>query len=199
MTHRHEADPTPDVPLEAPIGARISAAIDRFGGADTIDRAIALLSGTNAGDEFLLYVGGEHARGVLDGAPPLYWPELWGARALLYTWDESAVPAVTAGLTNQAWRVREMCVRVAVARGLEVADILIDLLADVSPRVRAASVRALGSLGTLDHADAIAAVVRDADRDVRRAAQEARDAFRARHPQDAEAARPTEESSTPHP
>ena len=187
MTPRQDAAPSSDshpVPLELPLGSRIAAAIDRFGEADTIDRAFELLAGANAGDEFLLFVGGEHARGVLDGAPPLYWPELWGARTLLYVWSEKAVPAVVAGLSNQAWRVREMSVRVALERRLDVAETLVELTADTSPRVRAAAVRALGSLGTADHADRIIALVRDADRDVRRAAQEARDTLRERHPSD---------------
>lgn len=75
-------------------------------------------------------VGGEHARGILDGAPVLYWPELWGTRALLYVWNDSAVIAVTAALHNQAWRVREMAARVAAARGLDVAPILVGMLGD---------------------------------------------------------------------
>lgn len=187
MTPRHEASQSADVPLDLPIAARIQAAVERFGESDTIDRAIALLAGANAGEEFLLYVGGEHAQGVLDGAPPLYWPELWGARALLYVWSDTAVPAVTAGLSNQSWRVREMCLRVAAARELEVADRVVELTEDESPRVRAAAMRALGTVGAADQADTFATGVRDADRDVRRAAQEARDAWRARHPRDSAA------------
>lgn len=185
MTPSHEAQHPADIPLvllQLPIAARINAAVERFGREDAIARAIALLAGANAGDEFLLYAGGEHARGVLDGAPPLYWPELWGARTLLYVWDDSAAPAVVAGLANQAWRVREMSVRVATQRALDVAPQLVELTADTHPRVRAAAARGLGTLGGEHHEDAITVVLRDADRDVKRAAQEARDAWRARHP-----------------
>lgn len=195
MTPRHDASQPADVPLDLPIAARIRAAVERFGEPDTIDRAIALLAGANAGEEFLLYVGGEHAQGVLDGAPPLYWPELWGARTLLYVWSDSAIPSVAAGLSNQSWRVREMCLRVAAARQLEVVDRVVELTGDDSPRVRAAAMRALGTLGTSDHSETFSAGVRDADRDVRRAAQEARDAWRERHPREepnSEAARTTE-------
>ena len=200
MTPRQDASPSPDshpVPLELPLGSRIAAAIDRFGEADTVDRAIELLAGANAGDEFLLFVGGEHARGVLDGAPALYWPELWGARTLLYVWSEKAAPVVITGLSNQAWRVREMSVRVALERRLDVAETLVELTADSSPRVRAAAVRALGSLGTAEHAERIVALLRDAERDVRRAAQEARDTLRGRHPGNATASHGADAVSSP--
>src|SRR3990170_5116831 len=101
-----QSEPTPDPAdmLDLPIADRVSAAVKRYGEPEVIARATALLAGVNAGEEFLLYAGGRHAKGVLDGAPPLYWPELWGARALLYVWADSAVPAVVAGLDNQAWR-----------------------------------------------------------------------------------------------
>lgn len=185
MNSRDETPPgtgAAPVPLELPIAARIAAAVERYGEADTVGRAVGLLAGAHVGDEFLTYVGGEHARGVLDGAPALYWPELWGARTLLYVWDASAAPAVAAGLANQAWRVREMSVRVAIRRVLDVAPQLVILKSDPSPRVRAAAVRGLGVLGGPEHEDAITEILGDADRDVRRAAQEARDAWRARHP-----------------
>ena len=64
-------DATFDVPLDASPGDRIALAVARFGEADVADRSAALLSGTNEGEEFLLWVGGRHARGILDGAPAL--------------------------------------------------------------------------------------------------------------------------------
>ena len=70
----------------------------RFGEPVVATRAANLLRGRNEGDEFLLWVGGRHAQGVLDGAPALYWPEVWGARALMSAWDDSAADAVVAGL-----------------------------------------------------------------------------------------------------
>src|SRR3990170_3470528 len=140
-----QSEPTPDPAdlLDLPIADRVSAAVKRYGEPEVIARATALLAGVNAGEEFLLYAGGRHAKGVLDGAPPLYWPELWGARALLYVWADSAVPAVVAGLDNQAWRVREMCARVSQERKLEVAAKLVELTADDVPRVRSAAAPAL--------------------------------------------------------
>lgn len=168
------------IPLDLPVDDRLDAAVARYGERDVVARAIALMGGANAGEDFLLYVGGRHAKGLLDGAPPLYWPELWGARALLHVWDASAVPAVIAGLDNQAWRVREMCARVCVARELHVATKLTELTGDDVPRVRAAALHGLGAVGTADNVETIAALLRDPEKEVRRAAQQSRDALTAR-------------------
>jgi|GEM_PF-5363400 len=72
-------------------GDRITAAVARFGEQVVVDRCSSLLMGGNEGEEFLLIVGGRHAQGVLDGAPPLYWPEVWGARALTFVWADSCI------------------------------------------------------------------------------------------------------------
>ena len=111
------ADTAP-IPVDAPIERRIALAVERWGEADVVAKAIELAGGVHVAEEYLLVVGGDHAKGILEGAPVLYWPELWGVRALLYVWDDSAVDAVTGALHNQAWRVREMAARVAAARGL---------------------------------------------------------------------------------
>lgn len=171
-----------EVPVELPLEKRLAAAILRFGEDAVVLRSLSLLAGNNEGDEFLLYVGGEHARGILDGAPVLYWPELWGTRALLYAWNDSASVAVTAALNNQAWRVREMATRVAAARALPVAGELVALLEDEVARVRASAARALGAVGTRDDLDAVRSVLRDPDREVRRGAQAGLDQLRARFP-----------------
>lgn len=142
----------------------------RFGEQDVADRAAALLDGKNEGEEFLLWVGGRHAQGILDGAPALYWPEVWGARTLLYAWDDSSIPAVRAGLANQAWRVREMCCRVVVSRELKFAPELVPLLQDETPRVRAGAARALGFVGEFEQALAVRQLLEDPDIDVRRQA-----------------------------
>lgn len=171
-----------EVPVDLPLEERLAAAILRFGEDAVVLRSLSLLAGNNEGDEFLLYVGGEHARGILDGAPVLYWPELWGTRALLYAWNDSASVAVTAALNNQAWRVREMATRVAAARALPVAGELVALLEDEVARVRASAVRALGAVGARDDLDAIRSVLRDPDREVRRGAQAGLDQLRSRFP-----------------
>ena len=166
------------IPVDAPIERRIALAVERWGEAEVVAKAIQLASGVHVAEEYLLVVGGDHAKGILEGAPVLYWPELWGVRALLYVWSDDAAEAATAALHNQAWRVREMAARVAASRGLPVADVLTGLLTDETPRVRAAAARALGALGT--ELDPIRPLLKDPEIDVRRAAQQGMDGVRAR-------------------
>jgi HEAT repeats len=161
-------DDETDVPLDASPGDRAALAVARFGEADVADRAASLLGGNNEGEEFLLWVGGRHAKGILDGAPALYWPEVWGARTLLYAWDPSATPAVGAGLSNQAWRVREMCCRVVAVRELPLSAALLPLLADEVARVRANAARALGFVGDFADALAVKELLKDPEVDVRK-------------------------------
>ena len=159
---------------------RVADAVTTLGEDVVVERAIALLAGFNVGEEFLLVAGGTHAQGLLDGAPPLYWPEVWGARVLLYVWNDTATDAVLAGLQNRAWRVREMCTRVAAARHLPAAEYLRELLTDDTARVRAAAARALGEVGSADDLELLAKLFADPEIDVRRAAQQARTAIEKR-------------------
>jgi hypothetical protein len=168
------------VPLDASPGDRIALAIAKFGERDVADRAAALLTGTNEGEEFLLWVGGQHAQGILDGAPALYWPEVWGARTLLYAWDDAVAETVRAGLANQAWRVREMCCRVVAARELPFGADLVPLLTDDVARVRANAARALGVVGDYDQAFEVKRLVKDPELDVRKQAGAALTLLRAR-------------------
>ncbi|MCU1507762.1 MAG: repeat protein [Glaciihabitans sp.] len=161
------------VPLDASPADRIAVAVERYGEQEVAVKAASLLLGANEGEEFLLFVGGVHARGVLDGAPVLYWPELWGARALMYAWDASAATAIEQGLSNQSWRVREMSAKVVALRKLAYAQKLNELLEDSVPRVRAQAARALGYVGGSEQVDAVTALLRDPDIDVRRRAGEA--------------------------
>ncbi|MDJ0350895.1 HEAT repeat domain-containing protein [Cryobacterium sp. PH29-G1] len=172
--------PHPDLPIDLPTDERIRAAVAHYGESVVVDNAVALLRAKNAGKDFLLYAGGRHALGILEGAPALYWPELWGARALLHVWGESAAPYIVVGLTNQAWRVREMCAKVVLLRGLQVAPKLVRLTTDENPRVRSAALHALADQGTADNIATIEVRLRDSDKEVRRAAQQARDAIRGR-------------------
>jgi HEAT repeat protein len=161
------------IPIDELPAVRLAAAVASLGERDVVDRSVALLAGLNAGDEFLVIAGGRHAIGVLDGAPPLYWPEVWGARALLYVWHSSAEEAVMAGLQNQAWRVREMCCRVVAHRALPFAEHVRPLLTDDTARVRAAAARTLGEVGAPSDVDTLKNLFRDSEIDVRRAAQQA--------------------------
>jgi hypothetical protein len=167
---------TPEIPSNVPIddspADRMTAAVGLYGEKWVAERAMSLLEGGNEGDEFLLWVGGRHAQGVLNGAPPLYWPEVWGARALSYVWDDSAAPSVVRGLRDRAWRVREMCAKVALQRGVGTPAVLAPLLTDENARVRAAGARAIAELGGPDNAEALRSMLRDPEKDVRRAAQQ---------------------------
>jgi HEAT repeat protein len=156
------------VPLDASPGDRIALAIKKFGERDVADRAAALLRGTNEGEEFLLWVGGRHAQGILDGAPALYWPEVWGARTLLHAWDEPAGAVIRSALANQAWRVREMCCRVVAARELPFGAELLPLLTDEVARVRGNAARALGVVGDYNQALEVKKLLKDPELDVRK-------------------------------
>jgi HEAT repeat protein len=50
--------------------------------------------------------------------------------------------------------------------------VLAPLLTDENPRVRAAGARAIAELGSADNADALRTMLRDPEKDVRRAAQQ---------------------------
>jgi HEAT repeat protein len=167
------SDSDTTVQIDDSPGDRIAAAITRFGEKTVVDRSASLLMGGNEGEEFLLIVGGRHAQGVLDGAPPLYWPEVWGARALTFVWADTAAPAVHRGLGDQAWRVREMCARVAFLRRLPEQDALVALLSDEVARVRGAAARALGEVGDAGHLELLGALLKDDEKEVRRAAHDA--------------------------
>ena len=156
----------------ASLEERIQAAVDSEGETSVVLRARSLLEGGYEGEEFLRVVGGPHADGILAGAPSLYWPELWGARALNYVWSDAAAPAVIAGLGNQAWRVREMCAKVAALRSIAAPEALTALTKDDHARVRAAAARALASTGDPTTQDTLEALLRDPDKEVRRTAQQ---------------------------
>lgn len=107
---------------------------------------VELLAGREADAELVLALGGPPARWVVsDDAPgPSYWLRVWAARGLLWAWDDVALDAVLTALDDEAWRVREMALKIVARHRLE------DALAEVAglqddpvPRVRAAASRAL--------------------------------------------------------
>ena len=176
-THTPKNQPNDDTPAE-----RIAKVVAELGEDEVVARATALIAGLNAGEEFLLAVGGRHAQGILDGAPPLYWPEVWGARTFLYVWNDSAIPAVLAGLGNQAWRVREMSAKVVARRELAYPAEVAVLAADEVARVRAQAARALGDIGTADEIDVLRSLLKDPEIEVRREAGGALKKLRAKLP-----------------
>ncbi|KAM9862288.1 HEAT repeat domain-containing protein [Leucobacter sp. BZR 635] len=183
MSETSQQDPSfPQATLDLPLGQRIAKAVEHYGEAEVVARSISLMDGRYEGEEFLLYVGGEHAQGILNGAPVLYWPELWGLRALQHVWSDSAISPVLTSLENPAWRVREMGCRVIALRGLPAVDELLVLASDGTPRVRAAAARALGAVGNPEDLDSIRTFTKDPVLEVRRAAQQGVEALRSRFP-----------------
>lgn len=108
-----------------------------------------LIVAEEADPGLLVALGGPGAEKFLDGRThqDTYWLRVWGARGLLWAWDDTALDAVKVALVDEAWRVREMAVKV-VARNL-LGDLLpevAELRADPVPRVRAAATRAVAVL-----------------------------------------------------
>jgi HEAT repeat protein len=103
-----------------------------------------------------------------------YWPRVWGARGLLHLYRPQAEPAVVAGLSDEHWRVREMCAKVARAHEVGAAAAALSArCADQVPRVRAAAVRALAVVGEAEDADAVRDCLDDPERSVAAAAERA--------------------------
>jgi hypothetical protein len=146
------------------------AAVERqYGVVSTVQWCAELLIGAVTAEEtehpaFDALGRGGYLERILAGEAPDYWIRVWAARGLLYVWEESAAPSVVAGLSDEHWRVREMCAKVSRFRGLgQAGDDLARLLADAVPRVRLAATRALADLGEAEHARAVRNAVDDPD------------------------------------
>ncbi len=121
----------------------------RRGRAELIAGCRALVRGEEVDPDLLLALGGPAAGKFLDGGghDDTYWLRVWGARGLLWVWDEAAQPEIQLSLRDAAWRVREMGLKVIARQRLG------DLLAEVAvargdpvPRVGQAADRALALL-----------------------------------------------------
>ena len=141
---------------------RVEALVALVGADAVVDWCVDLLGGgdwTDPEQPDLDWVGGRSSARMVDQALAVdYWPRVWAARALLHVYRSQAGPAVARGLSDESWRVREMCAKVTRAHEVgAAAEELAPLCADEVPRVRAAAVRALAVVGEAEHA----AVVRD--------------------------------------
>ena len=125
---------------------RVERECERIGTDEVVRRCVAVLTGMDVDEGFLIVIGGPGARSVLngrEGGVTGYWPRTWAARALLYAWDDTATPAVRAATTDEAWRVREMAAKVIARHRLdEGLETVSRLVTDPNPRVRAAATRA---------------------------------------------------------
>ena len=101
-----------------------------------------------------------------------YWVRTWGARGLLYVWDDSAAPAVVAGLDDEHWRPGEMCLKVSTKREIGEAGPGAARLAVEGelPRVRVQALRTLGAVGDTEHVGVVRGRLDDDDPAVRRQA-----------------------------
>ncbi len=121
----------------------------RRGKAEVVAGCIRLLRDGNADAELILALGGPPARWVVTGesSGPAYWLRVWALRGLLWAWDDTALPAVQAALHDEAWRVREMALRVVARHRLDKARAAVaDLRDDPLARVRSAASRAMERL-----------------------------------------------------
>ena len=93
-----------------------------------VDGCARLVRGDYTDAGLITALGREGAAKFFDGREheDTYWFRVWGARGLLWAWDDSATPALLAAFGDEAWRVREMAAKV--------------------PRVRAAAQRAVARL-----------------------------------------------------
>lgn len=107
---------------------------------------IDALTGREVDTQLVEVLGGPAARWWLTdaGAESDYWLRVWGARGLLWAWDDEATNAISAALDDESWRVREMALKVIARNRLD--DLLTRVAAlqdDSVPRVRSAASRTL--------------------------------------------------------
>jgi hypothetical protein len=128
----------------------IEAECARRGKQAVVTGCLQLLAGGTADAGLLLALGGPPAEHVLSGrAGGLngYWPRVWAARGLLHAWDDRATSSIITATADEAWRVREMALKV-IARH-QVGDAIGSVARrqdDPVPRVRAEAHRALVTL-----------------------------------------------------
>jgi hypothetical protein len=119
----------------------------RRGHQQVVDGCVKLLRGRDVDDNLIMALGGQAGRIVLDDGPAQrnqYWRRVWGARGLLYVFDDRAAPAIIDALHDEHWRVREMAAKVIVRHKIDAALAAVaSLRDDPVPRVRSASERAV--------------------------------------------------------
>ena len=119
----------------------------RRGRGPVVAGCVALLRGQDVDDNLIMALGGPAARVVFDDGPQQrnqYWRRVWGARGLLYAFDEEATEAIIAALGDGHWRVREMAAKVIARHTIGAALAAVaELRDDPVPRVRSAAGRAV--------------------------------------------------------
>lgn len=121
----------------------------RRGKEGVVAGCIDLLNGGEGDPDLIVALGGPSARWAITGEPsgPPYWLRVWAARGLLWAWDDVALPSLEAALSDEAWRVREMALKVVARHRVDAIVVAVARLQDDRvPRVRAAASRALTRL-----------------------------------------------------
>jgi HEAT repeats len=168
--------------LDQPVGRLVRELADRLGEHATVEVCVDLLRGADRRDHLdaLRYLTG-HAFAAGDQSldPTIwrdFWVRTWGARGLLYVWDDCATAPVIAGLRDGDWRPAEMCLKVATRREVGGSgDGAALLTRHHLPRVRGQALRTLGAVGDTEHVDAVREAIDDESPEVRRQAARALD------------------------
>jgi HEAT repeat protein len=122
---------------------------ERRGQDKVIAGCMALLQGRSVDAELIYALGGPPARWVFTGTEPGpdYWLRVWAARGLLWAWDETALSCIMTALKDEAWRVREMALKVVGRHRLADALTTVESMRDdPNSRVASAANRALAQL-----------------------------------------------------
>jgi hypothetical protein len=168
----------PPSDLQAPVGELVRELAERLGVRAVVEVCVDLLRGADRATypDVMPYLTGI----VFDPDSPIFYPEqwkdywvrTWGARGLLYVWDDVAAPAVVEGLADEHWRPAEMCLKVSTRREIGEAGPGAAALAVEGelPRVRVQALRTLGAVGDTEHVDVVRGLLDDEDAAVRRQA-----------------------------
>lgn len=127
---------------------RIEASCRAGRGEDVLTACLDLLAGREADRGMLRILAGPGDLEPTERPVNRYWLRVWALRGLLWSWDDRALPALLAALSDDHWRAREMAAKVA-ARHLQgdALPMLVELDArDPVSRVRAAASRAVALL-----------------------------------------------------
>jgi hypothetical protein len=126
--------------------ASIEQECQRRGKDAVVAGCIRMLNGQPTDAELIYALGGPPASWVFTGDEPGpdYWLRVWAVRGLLWVWDDSALPCVVDALGDDAWRVREMALRVVAKHQLhDAATAVASLRHDPVSRVSSAASRAI--------------------------------------------------------
>jgi HEAT repeat protein len=138
-----------------PPRASIEAECARRGRDAVVEGCERLLRRQDVDGDLLLALAGPAARPFVEGPrDDDYWLRVWGARGLLWAWEDSATASIIDATDDEHWRVREMAAKVVARHHVEDAmPAMLRLRDDDVPRVRAAAQRAVVALTSGRQAD----------------------------------------------